>query len=258
MKRALLILLIFTSAFSVGARRRIPPQPAGNSFVVSSTAFDGATNSIDHVASVCPDNAKGLISLWIKENDAFTKHDLLSTAAGYVELARGAGSFPTLIVFDAGAVQKIGWTSTVQVFNDGNWHHILAAWDLSGPTFQAYVDDTATNTTSTLAAGTAHYGATDWFIGQASGGTNFLNGILSEYYFTNEYLDISIAGNRRKFDDGSAAPGHPVNLGPTGNLVTGTAALIYLHNPFSSFGTNNGSVAGWVTNGVLNPGGSTP
>jgi len=232
--------------------------PPASGFTVSSTLFDGSTNSISRATSPRSDGATGLVSIWIKEATNFDKHNLLHTASGYIELARGAGTFPTLIVYDASAVQKIGWTSTVPVFNDGNWHHILLAWDLSGPTFRAYVDDTATNTTTTLASGTAHYAATDWYIGQASGGANFLSGTLSEYYFTNEYLDISVAGNRRKFDDGSAAPGHPVNLGTTGNLPTGTSALIYLHNPYTSFGTNNGSVGGWSTNGTLAPGASTP
>lgn len=262
MKRLLLVLVALSLFLPAEAKRRWTPIiPAPSGFTVSSTSFNGTDNSIGHATAVCSDGATGTFSIWVKETTAFDKHIFFANASGFIELARGAGSFPIMTVYDASSVPKIVWTSTVQVYNDTPtplWHHILISFDLSGPTFSAYVDDTSAGTAVTLVSGTAHFGATDWFFGQTSAGVSFLAATVSEVYFTNEYIDITNSTNRRKFDDGSTAPGHPVSLGPTGNLPTGTTALVYFHNPFGSFGTNVGSGSGWTTNGTLSTDGSTP
>ena len=89
---------------------------------------------------------------------------------------------------------------------------------------------------------------TDWGVGSTTLGASKLNACLSEFWVSNEYIDLSVEANRRKFIDSS---GKPVDLGSDGSTPTGTAPLIYLPNPSGTFENNAGTGGNFTVTGAL-------
>lgn len=124
------------------------------------------------------------------------------------------------------------------------WIHVLCAWKTAASrVFQIYINDVSDNVQQT---GYPDDGAlftlsslTDVSIAAAvGGGSNFFNGAMSEFYFApNQYLDISVQANRRKFISSGLKP---VSLGSDGSTPTGTAPAIYLPNPAATVNVNAG------------------
>jgi len=82
------------------------------------------------------------------------------------------------------------------------------------------------------------------------------NGAISEFYFApNQYLDLSVEANRRKF---ITADGKPADLGADGSTPTGTAPAIYLPNRAALIGTNAGTGGNFTVNGAPKDANSTP
>jgi hypothetical protein len=82
------------------------------------------------------------------------------------------------------------------------------------------------------------------------------------WFDTEQFIDITIEANRRKFIDANQMP---VALGPDGSLPTGTAPQVYLDNPLSTFHRNRGTSvdftvfgtpANWTGNDIVPVGGS--
>ncbi len=84
-------------------------------------------------------------------------------------------------------------------------------------------------------------------------GTLGFNGLLSEFFFTDQLLDLSNPANLLKL---RTAGGKPANLGLTGSTPTGTTPRIYLHNPYSTFQTNVGTGGNFTVTGALTDGGA--
>jgi len=72
---------------------------------------------------------------------------------------------------------------------------------------------------------------------------------------TNEFVDLSIEANRRKFID---AIGKPVDLGVDGSTPTGTAPLIFLSGTTIDWHTNKGSGGGFTEVGALTTATTSP
>lgn len=94
--------------------------------------------------------------------------------------------------------------------------------------------------------------ATKLRIGQHPNGTLFVDGKLSEFYFTTEYIDFSQEANRLKFRD---AFGNPVDLGADGSTPTGTAPAIYMRFDPAAQGTNSGTGGAFIKSGTISDGG---
>ena len=138
------------------------------------------------------------------------------------------------------------------------WHHALIALELdASPVAQIYIDDGAAPVTvlETLIAGTIDWTEIDHNIGATHIPSLRLNGDLSEFYLTNEYLDISIEANRRKF---ISAAGKPVDLGADGSTPTGTAAKVFLSGDTVSWHTNKGTGGGFTEVGALTDAATSP
>ena len=90
-----------------------------------------------------------------------------------------------------------------------------------------------------------------WNIGSFLFGVQFFPGALSDFYFTNERLKLTVEANRRRFIDAS---GNPVFLGVNGELPTGTSALIYMRGNLTDQGVNSGTGGDFVSQGTQVPG----
>ena len=134
----------------------------------------------------------------------------------------------------------------------GVWHHLLASWDHTTP-FGAiksnlYIDDVDSFILGPFNKRALLINHTTLDHAIAGTPTNIaeLDGCMSEFYFSTEFIDFSLLANRRLFIDGT---GLPVELGPTGALPTGTAPIIYL--PDGDPTANAGTGGNFVQNGTV-------
>lgn len=81
---------------------------------------------------------------------------------------------------------------------------------------------------------------------------NFMDGKLSEFYFTTTYIDFSQEANRLKFRD---AFGNPVALLPQIEAGTLPNPAIYMRFDPANFGKNLGTGGGFTINGTITDGG---
>ena len=122
------------------------------------------------------------------------------------------------------------------------WFCILASWGKTETASHVYINDTACPSYTTQAYSSdldTDQPASSCTVGSSP--TNQGNIYISDLYVTNEYIDLSVTANRRKFID---AAGKPVFCGTTGQLPTGTQALIYSSG--GDLTAHDGSTSDWA------------
>lgn len=136
------------------------------------------------------------------------------------------------------------------------WYHLLFSCDLSdsGKRY-LYIDDSAQSPSYTTYTNDVWDANQYWAIAARPDDSEHLDGCLADTFITNEYLDISVESNRRKFIDAS---GNPVDLGSDGSTPTGTQPLFFFKSAYGSAGTNSGSEGNFSVNGTLSACGSSP
>ena len=205
-----------------------------------------------------------LLSFWLKLGTSRTLWDNVFYINGNRILVRfdnASTAFVEVVAADTVGSETLKIRSDA-VFTESVWHHALIAATLGSTTAQIWVDDTE--------AEDAGYGGRnvtdptvgiDWSdvtgasVGADGAGGNSLKGAIQEVYITNEYVDISVEANRRKF---ITAAGKPAVLDSDGSLPTGTQPLIYLRNEFSTFQNNLGSLGNFTENGTFTDEGTLP
>ncbi|MFK7840126.1 MAG: LamG-like jellyroll fold domain-containing protein, partial [Bdellovibrionales bacterium] len=141
--------------------------------------------------------------------------------------------------------------------HDGRWYHFLVSIDLSNPANRHfYINDMA-------ATGPVFTYIDDFFdhtegrfdFGEPTGAYRPEADFGDFWYSTDQYVDFSIEGNRRKFIDEN---GYPVFLGGTGALPTGSAPDVFLSGNTDNWHTNKGTGGGFTENGTLSTATSSP
>lgn len=249
-------------------RRRRNIFPGGGSglpagAVVNAVLFDGTNDllNLDAALTGAVDGENFLASLWINmqggNTDTHYVYELSVTKVALIRLNNGKINFS--IRSSAGILWNM---TTVALYDTGNnpgWHHLLIAgqFDVT-PIGQIYIDDVAASITESTAPAN---GNIQWDnLGSSVGardndGLNKLFGDLAEVYITNEYLDIDVEVNRRKFID---AAGKPVNLGSDGSTPTGSIPLMFFSGDTVDWHTNKGSGSGFTEVGALTDATSSP
>lgn len=196
------------------------------------------------------DGKTGLFSVWIKFNGGDNADQFLCIHPDFefFKIHRQTDNTIRIVGYTPLGVVTLENLSTATVTADGNWHHILIAWDLATAANQIYIDGAASNSAQTNNNNNIDYTETTYRIGSDVVG-NGLNADISEYYLAyNQTLDITNAANRAKF---RTAGGKPENLGPNGETPIGTTPTIYLKNVYSSFGVNSGAGGDFTVHGTL-------
>jgi hypothetical protein len=91
-----------------------------------------------------------------------------------------------------------------------------------------------------------------FWLGAGTGPLYKCKGLLGQFYFAQEFLDLDVASNLEKV---FVEYGIPVNMGSNGSAVTGTQPLIFLNNPLATWQENLGSGGNFTEVGDLYDGG---
>ncbi len=236
--------------------------PGGPSEIaVNAVNFDGTSDWLtrDGGLTGAVDNDLALISLWfdMAGGDGVAQNFVRGLTASQFRIRRQVTN-DLLIQLETGAGAIVWAFLTDDTFlAAGGWHHFLVAVNASASKRLIYIDDAVAGIHSvTENAGDIDWTETDWAIGSSTAaGAERLNADLAEMYFTNEFLDISVEANRRKF---ISAGGKPVDLETDGSGPTGTAPLVYFSGATDSWHTNAGSGEGFTEVGELTDAASSP
>lgn len=237
--------------------------------IVNAVLFDGADwlTKADGIGGSAADNKFALGSFWVKKNG----DGVLQTPMSSDIDSGGSGRTrieiqPTnifAIKFNHASGEAVNATSTETITDDGNWHHIMYSFDLSDTGKRhALLDDVPMTMTWGVYNGDSNipYSVTDvsdtWTVGSRTvAGVWQFDSDVAQFYFTNEYLDLSVEANRRKL---ISENGKPVEQGSNGSLVTGTPPLIYLNGATGTWHENDGAGGDFVEVGTLTTASSSP
>ena len=161
-----------------------------------------------------------------------------------------------LIAYDATRTTNIVQLNTLSgtTLTTGNWYHIIASFNTATSTGKMYINDIDENPTvgAMVADGLVGWDEANFYIGYSTLGPSYMDGRVAELYMTDEYIDLDVEANRRKFID---ALGSPVSLGADGSTPTGTQPRIYFSGEsyLWNLGKNFGSWSDFtMTGGVQN------
>jgi len=235
-------------------------------YVPLSAGFDGTDDYLTLGGGLtgAADSSLNLTSIWFKVDDAGGDGNLMvlgqNSTSSYSVVRNAAGKIEINLENSAATVLW-NFTSTESYNSTTNtgWHNLLFAVNLGAtPTASVFVDNevlAGTNNTGPI-TGTIDYTVADWAIGATTAGANKLTGSLSDFYMTNEFLDVTDAAIRLKFIDTSASPVlEPAFLGVDGSKPTGNVPLMFftgsLAASIANWQVNAGSGGGFTDNGDI-------
>ena len=245
------------------------PAAAGGVGHTEAVTFDGTNDYSSISGGITISNGKqGTISVFVRRTTA-SNHQILTNSSNntivgtfYLQLQT---SQVLLQARDSNNTQCLALTNSVG--DDINqWHHILMSWDLANNVAHCFVNDSTTGNGLNSKVNTdiqynALFGPGDWSVGAGIDGTygvyQKLPGDICNLYFTDEYIDLSVTSNRRKFIN---ADGTPVNLGTDGSTPTGTAAKILMAGDatYWNAGTNGGTGGAFTMTGSVTDSSNEP
>lgn len=234
--------------------------PVAPPYAADAVRFDGVNDWLTKASALAGAVAsrQALISFWFDVQGGDGTDRAILTAAGN-DFADILG--PGNVIehrFEDGATTRWRFDTTNTFLAAGDWHHFLLSCDLDGVTNprKVYIDDVLEVLTGeTVNAGDIQWNIGSWAIAAFAAGAFKIEADFADLYMTNEYLDLSIVANRRKFID---AAGKPVSLGADGSTPTGTAPLIFFSGATAAWHTNKGSGAGFTENGALTTAPTSP
>ncbi|HYD48191.1 MAG TPA: hypothetical protein VEB21_07585, partial [Terriglobales bacterium] len=228
-----------------------------------SAEFDGTNDYLTRGGGLtgASDTTTGTVSFWLKMLAGSTNSNtyyVFNSQSDNVRVARqSSGQLQFLVRNTSGTVILNIATNNSAFTNSNGWHHVMASWTLTGGSEAAhiYVDGNSQYNQTTRTAGTCDYTDTNWSVGRStSADSGKLAGLISEFYFSTAYTDLSVSGNRDKFFSSGTSK-------PAGDLLTNGAPtpIIYLRNQVGAspdFHTNAAGGGGFTLNGTLVDGGA--
>lgn len=260
---ALLLALTCAPADAKGGGAGVvKTRAASAAYVATASDWDGTADSAVRGADLTgiSDGKAGTFSGWVRidggDGSQLTVLHIGTTGGslGWYIIRSSGNRFIMQGRNAAGATRLVRVTTPFYVAG-ATWYHILASWDLAGPTAHFYVNDavpafdTSTTTDDTLDYTRGNVGLSTNDTGSPA---NRFNGCLSEIFFHTTYIDLSVEANRRKF---ISATGKPVNLGATGSTPLGVQPLVYQKTGTQ---TNSGSGGNFTLTGALTACSSSP
>ena len=213
------------------------------------TEFDGDDDYLSG-AMTAADGKVGLISFWFKPDVNASDEGILANTSQWFEVKLNSANRVDIQGWSTGPTTRRLWIRSTAVGNS-IWHHAAASWNLATPVSHLYINGVSDNSGPVNTDANIAYDQAAWSVAARTGGTNPLDGSISELYFALEYLDLSIAANLQKF---RTAEGRQVYLGADGSTPTGTQPLIYVKPTWTvgvlNAGANAGSDIDFTVNGA--------
>ncbi len=230
------------------------PPPDPDEVVVNAVEFDGVNDYINRAADLTgiADSKVGTLSFWLKLNTASTGLGILTNDFSRFRVTLAAGNIIRVQGLDSVAATALLLESLSTYDNTSGWLQVLASWDLANAKGHLYINDindldTGTDVLNDLEI--EHTAGADFFVGSATAGASKLDGCLAQVYFNpDEYIDLSVESNRRKF---ISVNGLPVDMESDGSSPTGTEPIVFLDGDTASWHTNLGSGGGFTEVGAL-------
>ena len=151
-------------------------------------------------------------------------------------------------------------TISASLLTSGQWYNFLISMDMSSSSNRhVYINDVPVSVTwSTYTVnGTIAWVKNLWYVCGGASSASYMKYDFAQFYLTNEYLNLSVESNRRKFITSSLKP---VDLGSDGSTPTGTSPIVYINGNATTWnaGANDGSgenftMTGSVTNSSNEP-----
>ena len=248
--------MIGNGAIRAAGRRRFSGVSA---FTAEAVDFDGTTDRLDRLAlSGISDGKEFTFSCWAYINDNNLYQSLLSFTTNTtptwkvlfrVGTASTAARFE-ILARDSSQNLAVNFNASAQPLTLGAWNHLMCAVDSANGNIKVFVNDVQdTSTPLTNANYNSNYTA-PVSIGYRRTLIDYVDGDLSDLWFDNNYLDITVESNRRKF---ISATGTPVDLGSDGSTPTGSQPPIFFTGAASVWnaGTNAGSGGSFTMTGAV-------
>ena len=211
--------------------------------------FDGINDYYNRDSGLigAADSKVGLLSLWLRiDGGANTTRHILYALSNTLDLKINTDNEISLHAENVANDDILVRDTTATYAPGGTWYHVVISWNLATATVHFYINDVSVVafSGSTTTNDTIDYTVGDWAVGATHTGINLFNGAVRELYFANEYLDISVEANRRKF---ITSEGLQAELGSTGEVPTGTQPILYV--PDGDPTNNRGSGGDFEENG---------
>ncbi len=231
-------------------------------YQIDAIEFDGSTDYGLRGGGMtgAADGKVGLISVWLNpDTDGVLENILYSDTSGMFAVQRKADNKVYFLGFTTGLVIKLDINSSAILAASG-WTHIMASWNLATTSAHLYVNNSTDKTQTVLLDDTIDhtnnehgFGANPDTFGKYSGG-------IAQFYWSQEYLDLSNAANRANIINATTLK--PVDFGGTGTEITGNQPLVLLHvlpgNAASVFFVNKGSGGDFTDQGSIAIAGTSP
>lgn len=203
---------------------------------LTSVVFDGTgylrNNAL--IGTVAGD--EGTVSVWVKYDglDSETDDRVIfsgSSGANICQVWRDAVTSKVHL-----SSNGISARSSSSLLNTDSWVHILISWDNVANTIDFYVNDSSDVTNIlTLSDGTSSTYIQNIGINSSLDTDTIWKGEMSQLWVDENYLDLSVTANRRKFIDAS---GNPVDVGSRGKTPTAALPLTCHFRERGDFGLN--------------------
>jgi len=234
------------------------PRETPVTYVPSAAKFDGDyfVHTGDFTGIV--DTNVFTIAFWFKLNDAAQDGTMRRMAefggisagvAGVMRVNIDAANKVAVSAQNVAGTTVVNNKSSTSYVASTNWHFLYASTDLSAEANNyLYVDGVNERNTTTFVEGSTidfanagNFG----FMARGTDGNGITKASISEVWFDTIFLPPS--QNIPLFLDN----GHPADIGPTGNLITGTTPILYLKNGFATFQNNLGTGGNYTVTGSL-------
>lgn len=213
--------------------------------------FDGSTTALSKATDFTgvTDGKQWTFSLWFYRNSATGGTIFGGNDEPVFNI--GATGSAEITLYEPGSVSNpLNITFPTSTFATGTWYNIIVSIDLTNASNRhVYVNDSAASVTYASYNNLTCEFSKPFDIGRNDGPSNYFDGAMFDFWMNfNQYLDLSVTANRRKF---ISASGSPVGLGPEGQNPNGTAPDVFLSGKVNNWHINKGTAGGFTENGTL-------
>ncbi|MFV0491254.1 MAG: LamG-like jellyroll fold domain-containing protein [Pseudorhodobacter sp.] len=225
-------------------------------FTPRSAGFDGSSGYAGLLGSSAIAGTQGMFSIWLRSRDTAWN----ASAGQRILQARGTGGAIGLDLYTAGNGRLVlrlyndsasdtlvfyAGSTSAERFEVNEWYHLMVGWDTTGASI--WVNGTQLRTQSFNSVDMAGGPIMQLGIGmQVTGSSDWIGDLGHLWFSVTQTPDLSDPANRAKFAQGGA----PVDLGPNGQIPTGTAPEWYFDGDGSGW-TNQGTAGTPPLEGTL-------